>query len=238
MSAWSMYEPSQSLSPQPPSVLGVQPQQFAGQPQQQQQQQAPSSVKVPEVPEKQSKWADISDYGEVMDWVYIGIAVLLVDVIVLFLIRYFPNFFGKTINVWYNRFKLSAILADVAIIMLGFGISRYVYSEYIYPTYDWNALYFTATAVITQIVHDVAFYMGVVRPIPAGHNAMIDIFKMYGEEVGVKGIVADSGLVIASTGVSMLLKAAPAHVTAIVGILGLYMVPYILETRNQYSVIS
>lgn len=235
--SWSMYEPIQTLQPQPPNILGTQPHQFAAKPPVNQNHQA-NHVQVPEPGTKPSKWADISDYGEIQDWVYIVFAVLLVDILVLFLIRFFPAFFGKSINVWYNRFKLNAVIADVGIIVIGFAVARYIYSEYIYPTYDWNALYFTLTTVLTQIVHDIGFYFGVVRPIPAGHNAMIDIFKMYGEEVGVKAIASDSAMMMASSGLAMLLKSAPPHITALVGMIGIYIVPYLLETRNQYSVIS
>jgi hypothetical protein len=232
-----MYEPLQSMGPQPPSLLGQMPNQFAARPP-----VAPgpevNNVQVPTPQPKKSIWSDISDYEDLTDFAYIGIAVLVVDALVLFLIRYFPGVFGKSINVWYNRFKLNAVIADVFIIVIGFAVARYIYSEYIYPTYDWNALYFTATATVTQIIHDIGFYFGIVKPIPAGHNAMIDIFKMYGEEVGVKGIASDSGLMIASSGLAMILKTAPAHITALVGLIGMYMVPYILETRNQFSVIS
>lgn len=232
-----MYEPMQTLQPQPPSVLGTTPHQFAAKPPVNQNPQA-NNVQVPEPAPKQSKWADISDFGEVSDFTYIVIAVLLVDILVLALIRFFPGFFGKSINVWYNRFKLNAVIADVGIIVIGFALARYIYSEYIYPTYDWNALYFTITTVLTQLVHDIAFYFGVVRPIPAGHNAMIDIFKAYGEEVGVKAIASDSGMMVLSSVFSMLLKSAPTHITALIGMIGIYIVPYLLETRNQYSVIS
>ncbi len=235
--SWSMYEPIQTLQPQPPHVLGTQPHQFAAKPPVDQTPQA-NHVQVPEAPSKPTKWADISDYGEVQDWVYIVIAVLVVDILVMFLIRFFPGMFGKAINVWYNRFKLNAVISDVFIIVIGFAIARYIYSEYIYPTYDWNALYFTLTTVATQIIHDIGFYFGVVKPIPAGHNAMIDIFKMYGEEVGAKAIASDSAMMIASSGLAMILKSAPPHITALVGLIGIYIVPYILETRNQFSVIS
>ncbi len=200
--------------------------------------EASKQVPVPAVPESKSKFPDISDVYEVKDWIYIGIAVLIVDVIIIFLIRYFPDFFGKAINVWYNRFKLSAVLSDVLIIMLGFGIARYIYTEYIYPNHDWNPVYFTGLTVVVQIIHDVLFYLGVIKPITPGHNAMMDVFKEYAGSGGAKVVAADSAMMIGSSLLSMGLKAAPAHITAFVGLLTLYVVPYILETRNQFSGIS
>ncbi len=185
-----------------------------------------------------SKVPDVSDHYEVSDWVYIGIAVLLVDVLVLFLIRFFPDFFGKTINLWYNRFKLSAVLADVLIIMIGFGIARYIYTEYIYPNYDWNPAYFTGLAVVVQIIHDILFYFGVIKTVPRGQNAMMDVFKDYAESGGAKVIAADSAMMIGSSFFSMALKAMPAPWIPMVGLLVAYSVPFILETKNEFSGMS
>ena len=224
--------PSSSTQFQTPSAPPMTPHQATAPPKQ----YPPGSKNVP-VPAQQtgSKWKDISDYYEVSDWVFLGIAVLLVDVLVLFLIRFFPDVFGKAINIWYNRFKLSAVISDVFIILLGFGISRYIYTEYIYPNYDWNPLYFTGLSVVVQVIHDILFYFGVIKPITPGHNAMMDVFKQYSESGGAKVVAADSAMMIASSFFSMALKAAPAHITAFIGLLTVYVVPYILETRNEYS---
>jgi hypothetical protein len=192
-------------------------------------------VPVPPVPEQGSKWKDISDYYEIGDWIYIGLAVLIIDIIVLFLVRFFPDFFGKAINVWYNRFKLSAVIADVFIILIGFALTRYVYTEYIYEKYDWNPAYFTGLSVGIQIIHDVLFYFGVIKPIEPGSNAMMDVFKEYAATGGAKVVAADSGMMIGSSVLSMLLKAAPGHLVAFIGLLSVYTLPYILEKRNQFS---
>ena len=265
MSAWSVYEPlggmggggmgggmGQSMGGYGEPVQSLQPQQVPMNPGMMQQQQLPmnphqalppakvypketQNVPVPPVPESGSNWKDISDYYEIGDWIYIAIAVLIVDILVLFLIRYFPDFFGKAINVWYNRFKLSAVIADVFIILIGFALSRYVYTEYIYEKYDWNPVYFTGLSVGIQIVHDVLFYFGVVKPIEPGKNAMMDVFKEYASSGGAKVVGADSAMMIGSSVLSMLLKAAPAHLVTFIGLMSVYTLPYILETRNQFS---
>jgi len=190
-----------------------------------------------EQPAAKSRWADISEFEEVNDWLYIGLAVLAVDVVVIGLVRFFPAIFGKSLNLWYNRFKLSAVIADVVIIMLGIGIARYAYTEWIYPTYDWNPLYFTGTTVVVQLIHDVLFYLGIIRQVPYGHNAMIDVFKEYSSG-GAKILAGDAGMIASSNVIAMLLKAAPPHLTAFIGLLIVYTLPYILETRNNYSNLS
>jgi hypothetical protein len=198
-----------------------------------------NNVQVPKkVDKKDPKWEDISEYQDVSDWAYIVVAVLVVEALVICLIRFFPAFFGKNVNIWYNRFKLSAVLADMLIILVGFGISRYVYSEFIYPTYDWKPLYFGITTVVVQLVHDVLFYLGVIRQIPAGQNAMMDVFKDYSAEKGGMILVADSLMVIGSTILAMLLKASQPHIVVSVALVSAYIIPYVLETKNNFSNIA
>jgi hypothetical protein len=185
-----------------------------------------------------SKWQDISEYEEVKDWLYIFIGIIVTEFILLILVRYFPEFFGKQLNVWYNRFKLSAVAADVFVLALAIGISRYVYTEFIYPKHDWNPLYFTGTTLVVQILHDLLFYMGVIQQVPKGSNAMIDVFKEYASSAGVRAIMGDSVLMISSVGIAMIAKGMELHAAVFLGILGLYGIPYILETRNDYSSLS
>lgn len=199
------------------------------------QSQESKAVPLQPVPSGPSTWKDISEYEEIQDWFYIIVAVLIVEVFVIFLTRFYPDLLGKTLNIWYNRFKLSAVLADVLIILIGFAIARYVYSEYVYPTKDWNPLYFTGTAVGVQLIHDLLFYFGVIKTIPTGNNAMMDVFKTYAESGGAKILAADSAMMIGSSVLAMLLKAAQPHVVVATALVTAYILPYILETRNEFS---
>ncbi len=239
-----MYEPIQSVMEQGPSMMPNQfyaggnslpsnPHQASAPPKQ----YAEETKNVPVPPKKVegSKMADVSDWYETSDWIYIGIAVLIVDIAVLFLIRFFPDVFGRTINIWYNRFKLEAVLADVLIIMLGFGIARYIYTEWIYPNYDWNPMYFTGLTVVVQIIHDILFYFGVIQQVQPGSNAMMDVFRDYAAAGGAKVVAADSAMMVGSSVLSMLLKITPGPWVAMIGLLAVYTVPYILEKRNDYS---
>lgn len=252
--SWAAYEPMQSSQPMPPSMN---PGMMENSQQIQQTQQLPSTmphqiaarppvsqdlsqnnVKIPAAKPVPTEWKDISEYENVYDWVYLVVGVLIVEVIVLTLIRYFPEVFGKYANVWYNRFKLSAVISDIFIILIGFGITRYIYSEWLYPKYDWNALYFTGTAVGVQLVHDVLFYLGVIRTVPHGENAMLDVFKDYANEGGAKILAADSLMVIGTSIFAMMLKGSPAHIVASLALVSTYAIPYLLEKKNTYSTIA
>ena len=236
-----MYEPLESLQPQAPLMN---PTMYAtGLPTQQQQQQqaAPAPAPAPPAPAQATNakgWPDISDYFNVSDWMYIVVGVLVIEVLVIALTRFFPDMLGKNLNIWYNRFKWSGVIADVGIILVGFAIARYVYTEYIYPNKDWNSGLFTATAVVVQVVHDILFYFGVIGPVERGNNAMIDLFKDYAGDAGGKVIAGDSAMMIGSSLMSMVLKSAPGHAVVVVGLLAVYAIPYLLETRNQFSGIA
>lgn len=181
---------------------------------------------------------DISNYKNVYDLVYIVIAVLIVDVLVMFLVRYSPEMFGSVLNKWYDVFGLNAVIADVGIIVVGFLIARYLYTGYIKEKFadgKWCPYKFVASLVGIQVIHDLLFYYGVINQVPRGHNSVIDIFKDY-SVAGPKIIAGDAAMMVASAGIAMLLKSQPTHLVASVGVLFTYIVPYILYTKNQYSV--
>jgi hypothetical protein len=171
---------------------------------------------------------DLSDYKY---FPQILVSVLIVDLIVIFLVRYFPGFWGATINVWYDRFGLNAVIADVLIIVLGFLLAQFVYKNYLKPDYGWNPVLFGALLVFIQVVHDLLFYFGVILPLPQGHNGMMDVFKTYAERGGSKVIAADTAMMLGSFGIASALAAAAPQTTVFSGVLAAYAVPFILTTR-------
>lgn len=178
---------------------------------------------------------DITEPNALQDWPLLLLCILIIDIIVIFIARFYPDFFGKSINVWYDNFHILAVIADVFIIAIGFLISRYLYAAFLAPTYGFSPLYFILLLLSVQLVHDILFYVGVIRPIEYGHNEMIDVFKDYAKENGWKILLADSGMVAGAAGLAMLLKEQPAHVSVALGLLSVYTLPYILFTRNKWS---
>ena len=90
---------------------------------------------------------------------------------------------------------------------------------------------FGGLLVFIQVVHDLLFYFGVIRPIPAGHNGMIDVFKTYADRGGAKVVVADTAMMLGSFGIASLLAGAAPQATVFSGVLAAYAVPYILTTQ-------
>lgn len=177
---------------------------------------------------------NISEFSNLSHLPYLATGILLVDVFVLFLTRYYPEKVGgDTLNEWYDRFGLEGVIADVGIILIGFLLGQFFYTRYIAPTYGWKPLLFVLLVVGIQVVHDVAFYYGVIKPIPKGVNDMIDTYKRYADENGALIIPGDSLLMIGSALVTFGLESIPAEWAAAAGVLGLYTLPHILNTKKQ-----
>lgn len=177
---------------------------------------------------------DITNPEDAKDWWYILLAILIVDVVVIFLAKYLPDILGESINLWYERFGLNAVISDVLIIAIGFFIARYAYTHFMPASYGFNLWYFLAILVLVQLVHDLFFYVAIIKPIPQGHNRMIDVFKRYSSG-GVKILLSDAAMMIASALIAMSLKESGPEVYAGVSLLTVYTLPYILETKNKFS---
>ena len=120
-------------------------------------------------------------------------AILIVELFFLVIIRYF---LGKPINDWYDNFGLSAVFADACSIVIGIVLSYIIYVNLIKkPEEKFDLFTFMLVILGVTIIHDIFFYVAVIKPMPQGHNKMIDVFKDYSEP-GI--IVVDSIIMILS----------------------------------------
>jgi hypothetical protein len=178
---------------------------------------------------------DISDYYNVNDTVLIVLATLMAETILIFLVRYVPSLFSKELNDWYTNFTWTAVLSDISIIVLGLLLTRYIYTKWIKPSYGWNPLLFLGLLVVLQVIHDLLFYVGIILPIPTGHNHVIDLLKKYSLEDGPKIIVGDALLMLFAAFVSFYYKSQPVHVIVTASIFAIYNLTYILYTRSPFK---
>ena len=137
--------------------------------------------------------------------------------------------FGKNLNIWYDNFGLSAVLADVLIIAIGFVIARHIYTTFFYPYIGWSPLHFVGLLVAIQVIHDILFYVLVIKPFPRGLNEMMDVFQDYSKAGGII-ILGDAGLMTASALVAMWLKDLKPSTFAAFAIGTSYALPYSLYT--------
>jgi uncharacterized protein YacL len=152
----------------------------------------------------------------------IGAAAVLVDFGTIVLSKFFN--LGKSLDKWYAKFQLLAVLSDCLIIVLGIQLA-YILA----PTASFFHVLFLALFI--QILHDILFYFFVVLPIPAGHNQIIDLFKEYGAENSYKIILYDSFMVASTLLLATYLHRFDIRVVSFAGLLGVYALTYIIYTK-------
>jgi hypothetical protein len=236
--------PSQQLVPGPQErqqpenqVRKIQAPEMPYVPQQQPQPQA-QGVNVPEPKKRKTDLADISESDEPTDLLYVVVAAFIGVVALLILVRAFPEIFGKNLNLLFNRFKMVALLGYVFMLCVVIGVSRYVYSEFLFLQYDWNPLLFTVVTAATQLLHDLVMQYGVINQVARGGNGIIDLLKDYSESGGSRILFGNALLTVVVSFATMLLKGTPVHMIASMAGVAAYILPFALETKNEFSTIS
>lgn len=157
-----------------------------------------------------------------MDLLHISSAVVWVDFFTMALSKVFSM--THSLDVWYSKFGIVAVISDCLVIVLGVMIA-----QFLYPVASVTTL--AGVSVVVQIIHDVLFYVLVILGIPRGHNSMIDLFKNYSAEGGYKIILADSAMIASTVFLGDYLTQFNRNTVSFVGLLGAYALTYILYTR-------
>jgi hypothetical protein len=168
-------------------------------------------------------FSDISSFEKTEDYLPILTAIIIVDVIGIIL-SYANIISSDFLRIWYKKFQLSAVLADVLIIFIVFIIARYIYN-YIFEEY--SIINFIILMLILQITHDILFYL-MITSIKKGSNKMIDVFKYYADEMSYYAIIGDSIMIIASVLIASYLASLDVNTNIIILIVILYLLQFIL----------
>ena len=166
---------------------------------------------------------NIADFNNINDYLPLFNSVLITDLFVILLLN-MRVIKSQVLRQWYSQYNLSAVIADVLIILIGLIITRAIY-YYVFDSF--SIVKFIILSVIVQITHDILFYV-FFSNIPRGVNKMIDTFKDYANEVSYKAILADSGMMIMSCLISSYLVNKNTNTNIIVLISFLYLLPYLL----------
>lgn len=167
---------------------------------------------------------DISNFTNISDYLPILNGCINADLIIIFLV-YHGIFNSSLLKRWYKKYQLSAVLADVLILMIGIIIARYIYHYFFTSFSIWK---FTGLAVIIQIIHDILFYL-FFKFTPLGYNSMLDFFKEYAKEVGGGAIIGDSLMMILACLLSSHLSTYSVNGNIILLIISLYFFPYMIN---------
>ena len=158
-----------------------------------------------------------------MNWLALFSATAWVDFAVIVLSKFFP--LTKSLGDWYRDFGLVAVGSDILIIVLGIALAQLI----VPGIWGWNLV---GLSVLIQVIHDVLFYIGIIRGVPDGQNKIIDLFKRYAAEGSWKIIVADSAMVASSV---LLMEWLDNNLSdnqvGFVGVLAVYSLLYIIYTK-------
>ena len=166
---------------------------------------------------------NIADVNNINDYLPLLNAVLITDLFVILLLN-IGVISSKVLQKWYSQYNLSAVIADVLIILIVLIITRTIYYQIFN---NFSILNFIILAVILQIIHDILFYI-FFSNIPRGVNKMLDTFKDYANEMSYKAIIADSGMMIMSSLIAFYFVNQNINTNIIVLVSSLYVLPYLL----------
>lgn len=173
------------------------------------------------------RFDNISNFSNVNDYLPILNGCLNADLIIIFLV--FHGVFGSQyLQNWYTRFQLSAVIADVLILVIGIILARFFYPLLFKEFSIWK---FTGLAVVIQIIHDILFALFFMN-VPLGYNYMLDFFKGYAKEVGFKAIFGDSCMMILSCLLSSLFKSVDVNANIIALVVSMYFIPYMINYKK------
>ena len=166
---------------------------------------------------------NISNFYNINDYLPILNGCINADLIIIFLL-FHDVINSKYLKKWYQKFNLSASIADILILVIGIIIARALYS-YIFR--EFNIIFFTILAVLIQITHDILFYL-LFSNTPIGYNYMLDFFKSYAKEVGIGAILGDSFMMIIACLLSSYFATFRTNTNIIILVFSLYFIPYMI----------
>jgi len=166
---------------------------------------------------------NIANFNNLNDYLPLLNGVLITDLFIIFLLN--TKIIKSTVlRKWYDKYNLSAVIADVLIILIVLIIVRFIY-YYIFDKF--SIIKFIFLAVLIQVVHDILFYI-LFKNVPRGINKMLDTFKDYANEASYKAILSDSGMMILSCLISSYLANQSANANIIILITFIYLLQYLL----------
>lgn len=156
-------------------------------------------------------------------------AILIVDMIGIYLSN-IDFIKSKNLKLWYYKYKLSAVIADVLIIFIGIVFTNYFYYKFFNK---FSLIKFIILILIFQIIHDISFYF-FIKNYKKNENEMIDTFKDYANEVSYFAIIGDSTMIIASCLIAYYLIKFTNNSNIIILVVLLYILQYLIYNKNKF----
>ena len=178
--------------------------------------------------EKTTNLKPTINYNNKFEYVPIITANIYADLFIIFVTfaKIYINI--KSLEGWYKKYRLSAMLADILIGVLYILLGRYlVYKSGL----KIGLTAFAAICVFIQIIFDFLFYI-LFTIIPKRSNDMLDYFKVYSKEIGASALLGDSFLVIMAVIISALLNQTSYDTNIVFLIISIYLIPYFIYMKD------
>lgn len=178
--------------------------------------------------EKTTNLKPTIDYNNKFEYIPILTANIYADLFIIFVAFSKIYFNIKSLEGWYKKYRLSAMIADILIGVLYMLLGRYV----VYKSgVEIGLTAFAAVCVFIQIVFDFLFYI-FFSIIPKGSNNMLDFFKVYSKEAGTGALLGDSFLVLMAVILSAFLNQASYDTNIVLLITSIYLTPYFIYMKD------
>ena len=178
--------------------------------------------------EKTTNITPTINYSNKFEYVPIITANIYADLFIIFVTFSRIYYKSPSLEGWYKKYRLSAMIADILIGVLYILLGRYlVYRSKI----KIGLTAFAGVCVAIQICFDFLFFI-LFTLIPRGSNDMLDFFKGYAKEVGANALFGDSFLVILAVVLSAFLNTKSFDTNIILLILSIYLTPYFIYMKN------
>jgi hypothetical protein len=178
--------------------------------------------------EKTTNVKPTADFENKFEYLPIITANIYADLFIIF--ATFTRIYYKilTLEDWYKKYRLSAMIADILI-----GVLYILLARYLVYTFKLNVglTLFAFLCVVIQVIFDFLFYLFFTL-VPLGSNNMLDFFKGYAKEAGVNALFGDSVLVILAVVISALLNARSFDTNIVFLIVSIYLTPYFIYMRD------
>jgi hypothetical protein len=178
--------------------------------------------------EKTTNLKPTINYNNKFEYIPIITANIYADLFIIFITfaKIYVNI--KSLDGWYKKYRLSAMIADILIGVLYMLLGRYLVYK---MGLKLGLTAFTALCVAIQIFFDFLFFI-FFTIIPKGSNDMLDFFKVYSKEIGASALLGDSFLVIMAVIISALLNQSSYDTNIVLLILSIYLAPYFIYMKD------
>jgi hypothetical protein len=178
--------------------------------------------------EKTTNLKPTINYNNKFEYVPILTANIYADLFIIFVTYAKIYVKYKSLEGWYKKYRLSAMIADILIGVLYMLLGRYI----VYKSgLRVGLTAFAGICVFIQLIFDFLFYI-LFTITPNGTNDMLDYFKVYSKEAGPSALLGDSFLVIMAVILSALLNQSSYDTNIVLLIISIYLVPYFIYMKD------